>query len=54
MLFELRAPSIIKGEAFPTILDLIGRNLLRMRHFSSNTRMDVVAPLRLSKPVKGQ
>lgn len=54
MLFELRAPPIIEGEALPTILDVIGRNLLSTRHFSSNTTMDVVAPLGLLKPVKGQ
>jgi hypothetical protein len=54
MLFELRAPSIIEGEALPTILDVIERDFPSMRHFSSNTRMDVVAPLGLLKPVKCQ
>jgi hypothetical protein len=54
MLFELRAPSIIEGEALPTILDVIERDFPSMRHFSSNTRMDAVAPLGLLKPVKCQ
>lgn len=36
MLFKLRAPSIIEGKAFQTILNVIRRNLLCIRHFSLN------------------
>jgi hypothetical protein len=54
MLFELRAPSIIEGEALPTILNMFERGSGSTRHVSPNARMDVSAPLGLSKPVKGQ
>lgn len=54
MLFKLRAPSIMEGEALPTILDLSERDFRDTRNFLSNASMNVVAPLRLFQSVRGQ
>ena len=47
MLFKLRAPSIMEGEALPTIFDLSEGDIHGMRIFLSNVSMDVVASLGL-------
>jgi len=47
MLFKLRTPSIVEGEALPTILDLLEWDLHGTRIFLSNASMDVVASLGL-------